>query len=51
MDKLEFMRGGSDHEPAPATVYQRIVTTFNEHLGKVCRVRAVDRTWPTGPTL
>ncbi|MER6746504.1 hypothetical protein ACG2OD_01910 [Streptomyces sp. PDY-4] len=29
----------SDHEPAPATVYQRIVTTFNERPGKVCRVR------------
>ena len=33
-----------DHATAPAqtataTVYQRIVTTFNEHLGKVFRVR------------
>jgi hypothetical protein len=33
-----------DHAPAPAetataTVYQRIVTTFNEHPGKVFRVR------------
>lgn len=31
-----------DHEPAPAetpTVYQRIVTTFNEHPGQVFRVR------------
>ncbi|MFE1391112.1 hypothetical protein ACFW5M_33870 [Streptomyces albogriseolus] len=31
-----------DHKPAPAetaTVYQRIVTTFNEHPGKVFRVR------------
>jgi hypothetical protein len=32
-----------DHKPAPeetatATVYQRIVTTFNEHPGKVFRV-------------
>lgn len=31
-----------DHEPAPAetvTVYQRIVTAFNEHPGQVFRVR------------
>ncbi|MER7485818.1 hypothetical protein ABTY20_07900 [Streptomyces sp. NPDC126497] len=32
-----------DHEPTSAetatTVYQRIVTTFNEHRGKVFRVR------------
>ncbi|MFE9313343.1 hypothetical protein ACIQCF_38890 [Streptomyces sp. NPDC088353] len=31
-----------DHATAPAetaTVYQRIVTTFNEHPGKVFRVR------------
>ncbi|MEU0360229.1 type IV toxin-antitoxin system AbiEi family antitoxin domain-containing protein [Streptomyces cyaneofuscatus] len=31
-----------DHEPAPAqnaTVYQRIVTAFNEYPGKVFRVR------------
>ncbi|MFE0465461.1 type IV toxin-antitoxin system AbiEi family antitoxin domain-containing protein [Kitasatospora sp. NPDC058965] len=32
----------ADHEPAPAetaTVYQRIVTAFNEHPGRVFRVR------------
>jgi hypothetical protein len=31
-----------DHEPAPtgtATVYQRIVTAFNEHPGRIFRVR------------
>uniref|UniRef100_UPI001CCEBB3A type IV toxin-antitoxin system AbiEi family antitoxin domain-containing protein n=2 Tax=Streptomyces sp. LS1784 TaxID=2851533 RepID=UPI001CCEBB3A len=31
-----------EHEPAPAetaTVYQRIVTAFNEHPGRVFRVR------------
>jgi hypothetical protein len=39
IDHLTAPDDGAPAQTATATVYQRIVTTFNEHPGKVFRVR------------